>query len=94
MTDNSQLNRDRDSSKANAAHRSELETRADEIRGIAAKRTCKNINDLAHELGWNMETARHANQVLALNLPDAKLRAGPPTAGQANPKQPKKQAGK
>ena len=94
MTDNSQLNRDRDSSKASAAHRSELIDRADEIRGIAAKRTCKNINDLAHELGWNMETARHANQVLSLGLPDAKLKTGPATAGRAVPKPMKKAGGK
>jgi hypothetical protein len=72
----------------------ELEARADEIRGIAAKRTCKTINDLAHELGWNMETARHANQVLSLGLPDSKLKTGPATAGQACPKPVKKGSAK
>jgi len=85
-SDNSQLNRDRDSSKASAAHRSELETRADEIRGIAAKRTVKNINDLARELSWNMETARWANQVLSLGLGDARLQTGPRTEAKAVPK--------
>ena len=71
---------------------SEIIDRADELRAIAAK--CKTINEFRAATGWNMETARHAREVLGLNLPDAKLRAGPPTAGQANPKQPKKQAGK
>ena len=71
---------------------SELIDRADELRAIAAK--CKNINEFRAATGWNMETARHAREVLGLDLPDAKLRAGPPTVGQANPKQPKKQAGK
>ena len=94
MTSREVIPANRDSSMANAAHRSELETRADEIRGIAAKRTCKNINDLAHELGWNMETARHANQVLSLGLPDAKLKTGPATAGRAVPKPVKKAGGK
>lgn len=73
---------------------SELETRADEIRGIAAKPSCKTVNDLARELSWTMETARWANTVLGLDLPDAKLRAGPPTVGQANPKPTKKGATK
>lgn len=71
---------------------SEIQTRADELRAIAAK--CKTINEFARELSWSMEVSRHARDVLGLDLPDAKLRAGPPTAGQANPKQPKKQAGK
>ena len=70
---------------------SEIQTRATELRAIAAK--CKTINEFRAATGWNMETARHANQVLALNLPDAKLRAGKPTVGQAVPK-PTKRAGK
>ena len=71
---------------------SELIERADELRAIAAK--CKNLNEFRAATGWNMETARPAREVLGLDLPDAKLRAGPPTAGQANPKQPKKGATK
>ena len=63
---------------------SELIDRADEIRGIAQK--CKTINDLAKRLGWSMEVTRHANQVLSLDLPDAKLQAGKRTEAQAVPK--------
>ena len=70
---------------------SEIIDRADELRAIAAK--CKTINEFRAATGWNMETARHAREVLGLDLPDAKLRAGPPTAGQAVPK-PTKRAGK
>ena len=73
---------------------SEIQTRADELRAIASKRTCKTINDLARELSWTMETARHANQVLSLGLPDSKLRTGPATAGQACPKPVKKGSAK
>lgn len=72
---------------------SEIERRADEIRAIAAKPSCKTINDLARVMSWSMETARWANQALSLGLPDAKLRAGKPTVGQAVPK-PTKRAGK
>jgi hypothetical protein len=71
---------------------SELARRADEIQGIA--QSCKTINDLARKLGWSMEVARHANQALNLNLPDAKLRTGPATAGRAVPKPQKKGASK
>jgi len=71
---------------------SEIITRADEIRGIS--QSCKTINDLARKLGWSMEVTRHANTVLALNLPDARLQTGPKTEAKANPKQPKKQGGK
>jgi hypothetical protein len=63
---------------------SEIEDRAARIRAIAE--TCLTVNELAKRLGWNMETARHANTVLALNLPDAKLRAGPATEAKAVPK--------
>jgi hypothetical protein len=63
---------------------SEIETRADEIRGIA--QSCKTINDLARKLGWSMEITRHANTVLSLDLPDARLKTGPATAGRAVPK--------
>ena len=73
---------------------SELQDRAAEIRAIAHNPKCKTVNDLAKAFGWNMETARHAREVLGLDLPDAKLRAGPPTAGQANPKPTKKGATK
>lgn len=82
----------RDRSTAPAVHRSEIERRADELRDVA--RACKTLNEFRAATGWNMETARHAREVLGLDLPDAKLRAGPPTAGQANPKQPKKGATK
>jgi len=63
---------------------SELETRADELRAIAAK--CKTINDFRAATGWNMETARHAREVLGLNLPDAAPRGGAVKVAQANPK--------
>jgi len=70
---------------------SELSERADELRAIAAK--CKTLNDFARVTGFSMEIARHARETLALNLPDARLKAGPATEAKANPKQPKK-AGK
>jgi hypothetical protein len=70
---------------------SEIEDRADELRDIA--RACKTLNDFAKATGFSMEIARHASQVLALNLPDARLQTGPKTEAKANPKQPKK-AGK
>jgi hypothetical protein len=72
---------------------SEIIERADELRAIAAKPSCKTLNDFAKATGFSMEIARHASQVLALNLPDARLKAGPATEAKANPKQPKK-AGK
>ena len=71
---------------------SELIDRADELRAIAAK--CKTINEFRAATGWNMETARHAREVLGLDLPDAKLRTGPATAGRAVPKPVKKAGGK
>ena len=71
---------------------SEIQTRADELRAIA--KGCKNLNEFRALTGWNMETARHAREVLGLDLPDAKLRTGPATAGQACPKPTKKQGGK
>lgn len=70
---------------------SEIERRADELRDVA--RACATLNDFARHLGWTMEVARHAAKVLGLDLPDAKLRAGKPTVGQAVPK-PTKRAGK
>ncbi len=94
MTSREVIPANRDSSKAGAAHGSELESRADEIRAIAAKPSCKTINDLSRLTGFNMETARHWNVELGLNLPDARLRTGPRTEAKANPKQPKKQGGK
>ena len=95
MTDDSgTIPQKRDRSTAPAAHRSEIERRADEIRGIAAKRTCKTINDLATAFGWNMETARHANQVLSLGPPDSKLRTGPAKVAQSCPKPVKKGSAK
>jgi len=63
---------------------SEIEDRAARIRAIAE--TCLTVNELAKRLGWNMETARHANQVLSLNLPDARLQTGPRTEAKAVPK--------
>jgi hypothetical protein len=71
---------------------SEITRRAEELRDIA--RACKTLNDFAKATGFSMEIARHASQVLALNLPDARLKAGPATEAKANPKQPKKQGGK
>jgi hypothetical protein len=71
---------------------SEIIERADEIRAIAAK--CKTLNDLAKRLGWSMEIARHANAVLGLDLPDARLKTGPATAGRAVPKPVKKGSAK
>ena len=94
MTSREVIPANRDSSKANAAHRSELETRADELRAIAAKPSCKTLNDFAKATGFSMEIARHAREVLGLDLPDAKLRTGPATAGRAVPKPVKKQGGK
>ena len=72
---------------------SELIDRADELRAIAAKPSCKTLNDFAKATGFSMEIARHAREVLGLDHPDAKLRAGKPTVGQAVPK-PTKRAGK
>jgi hypothetical protein len=72
---------------------SEIEDRADELRAIAAKPSCKTLNDFARVTGFSMEIARHTRDILALNLPDARLKAGPATEAKANPKQPKK-AGK
>jgi len=63
---------------------SEIIERADELRAIA--KTCTNLNEFAKAVGWRMEIARHANTVLALNLPDARLRAGPATEAKAVPK--------
>jgi hypothetical protein len=74
----------RDRSTAPAAHGSEIETRAEELRDIA--RACATLNDFAKATGWTMEIARHANQALSLGLPDAKLKTGPATAGRAVPK--------
>jgi hypothetical protein len=65
---------------------SEIDQRADEIRAIAAKPSCKTINDLAKHLGWSMEVTRHANTVLGLGLADAKLRTGPRTEARSVPK--------
>jgi hypothetical protein len=70
---------------------SEIQTRADELRAIA--KSCKTINDFARATGFSMEVARHTRDILALNLPDARLKAGPATEAKANPKSPKK-AGK
>ena len=65
---------------------SEIDRRADEIRAIAHNPKCKTVNDLARAFGWNMETARHANQVLSLGLGDAKLQAGKRTEARSVPK--------
>jgi hypothetical protein len=65
---------------------SEIIDRADEIRAIAHNPKCKTINDLATAFGWNMETARHANQVLSLGLGDARLQTGPKTEARSVPK--------
>ena len=65
---------------------SELQDRAAEIRAIAHNPKCKTVNDLAKAFGWTMEIARHANQVLNLDLPDARLKTGPAKAAQAHPK--------
>jgi hypothetical protein len=65
---------------------SEIIDRADELRAIAAKPSCKTLNDFAKATGFSMEIARHASQVLALNLPDAKLQIGPKTEARSVPK--------
>lgn len=70
---------------------SEIQTRATELREIAAK--CKTLNDFARELSWSMEVSRHARDVLGLDLPDARLPVGPATAGRAVPKPQSKKAG-
>ena len=71
---------------------SEIFHRREEIKALAA--SCKTINDLAKRLGWSMETARHASQILSLGLPDAKLRGGVRREAMAVPKPQKKGAGK
>jgi hypothetical protein len=71
---------------------SEITRRAEELRDVA--RACKTLNDFAKATGLSMEIARHARETLGLNLPDARLKAGPATEAKANPKQPKKQGGK
>lgn len=71
---------------------SEIIDRADELRAIA--KGCKTLNEFRALTGWNMETARHAREVLGLDLPDARLKTGPATAGRAVPKPVKKQGGK
>jgi len=63
---------------------SEILARASELRALAAK--CKTINDFARQLSWSMEVARHARDVLGLDLPDAKLQAGKRTEAGAVPK--------
>jgi len=63
---------------------SELEDRAEELRAIA--KACKTLNDFSAATGWNMETCRHARQVLSLDLPDAKLQAGKRTEARSVPK--------
>jgi hypothetical protein len=82
----------RDRSTAPAAHRSEIERRADELRDVA--RACKTLNEFRAATGWNMETARHAREVLGLDLPDARLKTGPATVGRAVPKPVKKGSAK
>jgi hypothetical protein len=74
----------RDRSTAPAAHRSEIERRSEELRDIA--RACTNLNEFAKAVGWRMEIARHANQVLSLGLGDARLQTGPKTEAKAVPK--------
>ena len=71
---------------------SEIIHRREEIKALAA--SCKTINDLARLTSWNMETARHANAILSLGLPDAKLRGGVRREAQVCPKPQKKGAGK
>lgn len=70
---------------------SEIQQRADELKQTA--QGCSTLNEFAKAVGWNMETARHANSVLALNLPDAKLKTGPVKVAQSCPKPVKKSAG-
>jgi hypothetical protein len=67
---------------------SEIGRRADELRDIA--RACKTLNDFAKATGFSMEVARHARDVLNLDLPDAKLRTGPRTEARSVPKPVKK----
>lgn len=71
---------------------SEITRRAEELRDVA--RACATLNDFARATGFSMEIARHARDVLSLDLPDARLKTGPATAGRAVPKPAKKGAGK
>lgn len=71
---------------------SELQTRAAEIKAIAAN--CDTILGLSRALGWSMEITRHANTELSLNLPEHGLRpAGERVAGRAVPKPTKAKSG-
>ena len=67
---------------------SEITRRADELRDVA--RACATLNDFARATGFSMEIARHARDVLSLDLPDAKLRDGKRTEARAVPKPVKK----
>jgi len=71
---------------------SEIQTRADELRAIASK--CRTLNDFARVTGFSMEIARHTRDILGLDLPDARLKTGPATAGRAVPKPVKKGSAK
>ena len=70
---------------------SELMRRADELRDVA--RACKTLNDFAKATGFSMEIARHAREVLGLDLPDAKLQAGKRTEARSVPTPVKKTGG-
>lgn len=41
--------------------------RADEIRAIAAE--CETVQEFSNRMGWHIQSAHRANEVLKLNLP-------------------------
>lgn len=65
---------------------SEIEDRAEELRALAAE--CDTVQDFANRLGWHIQSAHRANELLKLNLPIIRSagRAGKPRAAQACPK--------
>lgn len=65
---------------------SEILDRADELRAIAAE--CETVQEFAIRLGWHIQSAHHANELLNLNLPIIRKsnRAGAPRPAQACPK--------
>lgn len=66
---------------------SEIETRADELRAIAAK--CDTVQDFWKATGWtDIQSAHRANEVLKLGLPIIRKsgRTGPPKVAQSCPK--------
>lgn len=65
---------------------SEILDRADELRKVAED--CATVQEFAIRLGWHIQSAHSANELLKLNLPIMRktARAGAPRAAQACPK--------